>query len=169
MDILIVRHAIAEDREQFARRGLDDGLRPLTRKGIERMREGARGLKQVVEQLDALAASPLSRAQQTAEILVEAFAPGPVLEVPELAPGHGPAAVTAWLAAQETVGTLALVGHEPDLSELVAWLVCGRSEGFLDLKKGAACLISAHGRPAQGGCILRWALTPRQLRRLGRR
>ncbi|MFM1892035.1 MAG: hypothetical protein RLZ44_1112 [Pseudomonadota bacterium] len=169
MDILIVRHGIAEERESFAERGRSDDLRPLTKKGIERMREGARGLKQVVEQIDVLASSPLTRAQQTAEILAKSFSPGPVIEVPELAPGHGPAVVTAWLAAQETDGTLALVGHEPDLSELVAWLVCGRSEGFLDLKKGAACLVSSHGAPAQGRCILRWALTPRQLRQLGRR
>jgi len=30
MDLLIVRHAIAEDREEFARSGKDDVLRPIT-------------------------------------------------------------------------------------------------------------------------------------------
>lgn len=168
MDILIVRHAIAEDRMQFAKRGLTDDLRPLTKKGVERMRDGTRGLLQILDQIDLLAASPLTRAQQTADILAKAFNPGPVIEVPELAPGNGPAAITAWLAEQDTTDTLGIVGHEPDLSELVAWLVCGRSEGFLELKKGGACLVTCHGAPTQGRCTLLWALSPRQLRLLGR-
>lgn len=169
MEILIVRHGIAEDRAHFARRGLSDELRPLTKQGSERMRQGARGLAKLVDGIDLLAASPLTRAQQTAEILEQSFQPGPLVELPELAPGNGPTIITAWLAAQEPTETLCLVGHEPDLSQLVAWLVCGRSEGFLELKKGAACLLGCHGRPAQGGCVLRWSLTPGQLRQLGRR
>jgi len=167
MDILVVRHAIAEERETFAKRNPDDDQRPLTKKGIERMRDGARGLKALVESVDLIAHSPLVRAQQTAEILHKSFAPAPLLEVPELAPGAGPANVTAWLTAEEAE-TLCIVGHEPDLSELVAWLVCGRSEGFVDLKKGGACLLGSQGQPGQGRCFLRWALPPRQLRLLGR-
>jgi phosphohistidine phosphatase len=168
MDILVVRHAIAEDRMRFARRNPDDDQRPLTKKGIERMREGARGLRALVQAVGLLAHSPLVRARQTAEILHKSYAPSPLLEVPELAPGHGPDAVTRWLATEES-DVVCLVGHEPDLSELVAWLVCGRTEGFVDFKKGGACLVACEGNPGQGRCHLRWLATPRQLRLLGQR
>jgi phosphohistidine phosphatase len=45
MKLLIVRHAIAEEREDFARTGKDDRLRPLTDDGRKRMKQGARGLR----------------------------------------------------------------------------------------------------------------------------
>jgi phosphohistidine phosphatase len=168
MDILIVRHAIAEERERFARRNPDDDLRPLTKKGAERMREGARGLAAMVETVGLIAYSPLTRARQTAEILHRSFPSSPTREVPELAPGYGPENVTRWLAEQESE-LVCVVGHEPDLSELIAWLACGRTEGFLDLKKGGACLLGGEHGPGQASCLLRWAATPRQLRLLGRR
>ena len=62
MDLLVIRHAIAEDREVFAGTGKDDSLRPLTDRGRERMQEGARGLVRLVDRLDVLATSPLTRA-----------------------------------------------------------------------------------------------------------
>ena len=43
MKLLIVRHAIAEDRAEFARINDDDGLRPLTKDGRRRMKRGAAG------------------------------------------------------------------------------------------------------------------------------
>jgi phosphohistidine phosphatase SixA len=33
VDLLVIRHAIAEDREVFAGTGKDDSLRPLTDRG----------------------------------------------------------------------------------------------------------------------------------------
>ena len=68
MNILVIRHAIAADRERHAEQhdGEDDGLRPLTARGRKRMREGARGLRRLVPKIDLLATSPLTRAAQTA-------------------------------------------------------------------------------------------------------
>ena len=44
MKLLLIRHAIAVEREAFEG---DDGKRPLTREGIGRMRRAARGLARV--------------------------------------------------------------------------------------------------------------------------
>lgn len=166
MQILIVRHAIAEDREAFAEKSNDDEQRPLTKKGKERMREGARGLRRVVERLDVLAHSPLVRARQTADILAKALKPERHVEVPELAPGFGPTAVTDWLQQLAPEATVCLVGHEPDLSELVAWLTCGRAAGFIELKKGSACLLDCPRNVERDTATLLWALAPRQMRLL---
>ena len=69
MKLLVIRHAIAEDREVWARTSLDDGERPLTARGVDRMEQAARGLRRMVEKLDAIATSPLVRAMQTARIV----------------------------------------------------------------------------------------------------
>lgn len=63
MELLIIRHAIAEDPVEHAKRGRGDDERPLTAKGVERMRQGAAGLRRLVPRVDVLAASPLARAQ----------------------------------------------------------------------------------------------------------
>ncbi|MGH7674557.1 MAG: SixA phosphatase family protein, partial [Gemmatimonadales bacterium] len=69
MQLLIVRHAIAQDRDEHATSGQDDSLRSLTREGRVKMRQAAKGLHRLVKTLDVLATSPLARAAQTAEIL----------------------------------------------------------------------------------------------------
>ena len=167
MQLLIIRHAIAEDRVEFARKGTDDDARPLTAKGIERMRQGALGLQRVVDRVDVLATSPLRRARQTADIVQDALkAPKPMV-TDALAPGHGPEAVAAWLDPLPSDATVAVVGHEPDLSELVGWLLSGQARSLVALKKGAACLLDVAGPPGPGSAALLWLLTPKQLRTLG--
>src|SRR5438132_9514085 len=89
MRLLVVRHAIAEDREAFARSHKDDAARPLTPDGRRKMARAAEGLKQLVPELDLLAASPYKRALETAEIIAHAYGQQRVERVPELAPGAG--------------------------------------------------------------------------------
>ena len=70
MRLLLIRHAIAEEREDFARTGKDDGLRPLTDDGRKKMKQAARGLRGLVPDIDLLATSPLTRVVAFAERLV---------------------------------------------------------------------------------------------------
>ena len=167
MKLLIVRHAIAEDRFEFARHEVDDAERPLTAKGIERMRAGARGLRRAVERVDVLATSPLRRARQTADILQEVLgAPKPTV-VEQLTPGREPDELADWLGFLPADATVAVVGHEPDLSELVGWLTTGEAHSLVELKKGAACLLEIPGAPCAGCAALEWLLPPRLMRTLG--
>src|SRR2546430_11354713 len=89
MRLLVVRHAIAEDREAFARSHKDDADRPLTSEGRRKMERAALGLKELLPELDVLAASPYKRAVDTAEIIAGAYGGLPVQPVAELAPGAG--------------------------------------------------------------------------------
>lgn len=162
MQLLIVRHACAEKRDLFGKTGNPDALRPLTQKGRRRMRQGARGLRALVDSLDVLASSPYDRARQTAEILAEAFAVAPVI-VPALAPAGDVSEVIAWLGRQQE-RRVALVGHEPDLGRLAALLLTGAEADFLPLKKGAACCLEFTERPRAGAARLKWLLTSTQLR-----
>lgn len=168
MELLVIRHAIAEDREQWAHSGRPDAERPLIDRGRRRMRRAARGLARVVPRIDVLAGSPLVRAQQTAEVLARAFGGVAVETVPQLSPEHPVDDLLPWLRAQEADATVAVVGHDPHLGFLVGWLLTGRHESFVELRKGAACLLAFDDPPAAGEALLRWALTPRQLRSLRR-
>jgi len=163
MDLLIVRHAIAGDRDEWAQTGRPDGERPLTPEGRKRMRENARGIRALVPRLDLLATSPFTRAAQTAEILVEEYGDLTVLDLPALAHGGTPDEIRDWLA-HRTEGRIALVGHEPDLGTLIGWFVAGPSGAVVPLKKGGAALLEFPDAPAPGQAELRWLAPPKLLR-----
>ena len=52
MKLLVIRHAIAEDRDEFAYTGRPDAERPLTKQGRERMRRAAAGLAAEAPRID---------------------------------------------------------------------------------------------------------------------
>jgi phosphohistidine phosphatase len=168
MELLVIRHAIAEEREVWARTGRDDDERPLTREGRRKMREATRGLRELVHQLDRLASSPLTRAWQTAEIVGPAFGNRAIERVDALRPESAPEDLLAWLAEHDDGERIAVVGHEPHLSGIVTWMLTGRAGHVVELKKGAACLLRFEGTPRRGGATLIWSLAPGQLRRLAR-
>ena len=155
MKLLLIRHAIAVEREAFEG---DDGKRPLTREGIGRMRRAARGLARLVPAIDVLASSPLERASHTARIVGGVYGIPSVVETATLAPDAAPAKFLDWLkrlqAGDEAL--IACVGHEPDLGRLATWLLSGGPRGFLPMKKGGAALLDFSGTPKAGGATLRW-------------
>jgi phosphohistidine phosphatase len=167
MELLLVRHGIAETREAFAVTGEDDSRRPLTKRGQEKMEEIAKGLLRLVSTIDVLASSSLLRADQTAAIVSEAYGGIPVTTVPALQPESPPEDFLAWLRRQRSAQLVAAVGHEPHLGLLATWLMTGQAESRIALRKGGACLFDLGSRPDKGSAVLQWALTPQQLRRIG--
>ncbi|MFI5316970.1 MAG: phosphohistidine phosphatase SixA [Myxococcota bacterium] len=163
MKLLVLRHELAEPREGSADA---DAKRPLSDAGRKRAERAARALARMVGEVDLLASSPLRRARETADALARELDDVEVTEVDVLAPGHSPPQVSAWLGGQEGVEQVAIVGHEPDLSHLVAWLVSGLSTPWLELGKGGACLVELPDRIAPGQGRLLWLLRPGQLRGL---
>jgi phosphohistidine phosphatase len=159
MDIYIVRHAIAED---IAPGGGGDAARALTTEGKQKMKEAARGFARMELNVERIFASPLVRARQTADILAAALKKN-VEEMKELAPAYSPAQVCEKLIALKKAGSVMLVGHEPNCSELASYLLEGSTGVAIEFKKGAICLIELESpRPASG--MLRWLLPPSALR-----
>lgn len=167
MDLLVIRHAIAEDRDEFAESGQPDDERPLTDAGRRKMKGAARGLRKVVDSIDHLATSPLVRAVQTAEIISDAFDIGPAEAIPHLSPDARPEDFSRWIAVHSDKAVVAVVGHEPNLSSLVSWLIAGTGASRIELKKGGACLVSFDGKVEASQGSLSWLMTPRILRQLG--
>ena len=167
MKLLMIRHGMAEDRERFAQSGEPDALRPLTPEGRRKLRKMARGLRRVARSLELLATSPLARAVQSAEIIRAAYEGVRTVAIPQLAPGRSPDGLLRWLRGQHVDGTIALVGHEPDLGALVGWLTTGATRPLVAMKQGQACLLDFAEAIRPGGAVIAWSLRPAHLRRLG--
>lgn len=165
MKLLIIRHAIAEESEDFARTGKDDRLRPLTDEGRKKMKQAAKGLKGLVPEIDLLATSPLTRAAQTAAILDSVYGGLDEVEIAELTPEATPTELLRWLR-QRKEETVAVVGHEPSVSLFLSWFLTGTERRLFAFRKGGAALLELPGEPAAGTATLLWALTPGQLRDL---
>jgi phosphohistidine phosphatase len=166
MDLLIVRHAIAFERN--SRRWRDDGERPLSPEGMARARKAAAGLKVIAERPQCVLTSPLVRAKQTAAILTE-FAGWPkATDCPALSPDESPDQAFAALAAQKE-NIVAVVGHQPGLGRLLAACLPAQGRGGVnpeafELKKMGVALVSFKGTPRAGGGMLNWFVPPRILR-----
>lgn len=167
MQLTLIRHAPAGDRLEWAHTGKPDRDRPLTKEGSTKMRRAARGLRRVLESPERLFSSPLMRARQTAEILLDCYPRVHVETADELTPETAPEATLDWLKSLGDCQKIALVGHEPHLSSLLALLVHGHADlDTLPFRKGGVAILELDAiRPA--GARLTAFLPPRVLRALG--
>jgi phosphohistidine phosphatase len=161
MLLLIIRHAIAVPR---GTPGIADAERPLTPDGEERFRAAAAGVARLVGRPDALLSSPWLRARQTADIAAGAWGKIEPEETDVLAGGTFDEQARV-LDRYPASGTVAVVGHEPYVSDLLGRLLGSRSEDRLTFKKGGAALVDIPARVREGGRLL-WYLPPKVLRKL---
>ena len=160
MKLLILRHAIAVPAGTS---GIADEDRPLTARGRRRFKKAARGLAEILPTPDLLLVSPLLRARQTAEIAGKAWG---LTATPEpLLAGGSPEALLAAVGTHSKRAVVALVGHEPDLSRLLAHVTGGLGER-LPFKKGGAALVDLDDDASERGRMI-WFMPPRLLRALG--
>jgi phosphohistidine phosphatase len=161
MRLLIVRHAIALPR---GTPGVADEERPLTKDGRARFRRAARGIARAYAPPDALLTSPWMRAAQTARILAKAWGGVKPKGAKALAGGsfEEQAAILDRVPSDSVV---AIVGHEPHLSALLARLLGARTAERLELRKGGVAVVEVPGKLASGGSLVSF-LPPAVLRRL---
>lgn len=155
MQIYFLRHGIAFDRAPDG----TDRSRALTPEGISHMEQEAAGLKQLGVSVDLLLTSPFVRARQTAEIVGPLLGREPQIE-PALSSGMTPQALIAVLEQQQAQSVM-VVGHEPDLSEAISFLIGG---GMIAMKKGGLALVELWPGTPRG--VLHWLLAPKILRAL---
>ncbi|MDX9752944.1 MAG: histidine phosphatase family protein [bacterium] len=164
MELYFIRHAIAVDR--LDPQVKNDEQRWLTDAGIEKMEKAARGFAKLVKPLDAIYTSHYVRAKQTAEIVRRMLSSsGPLITTSNLAPGVGFDAFLDLCLEAKADARLAFVGHEPDMSGLIAKLISAGS-AVVEMKKGAICRVDVPGAPAVQRGVLIWLLPPKTLRAL---
>lgn len=168
MHLLIIRHAIAEDRDDFAKTGKPDDLRPLTADGRAKMIHCAQGLRQIAPEISVLATSPLTRARETADIVADEYEIDIHSTTEALLPSAQLPEFVDWVADRADQPVVAVVGHEPHLSKLATWLISGVDESHVELKKGGALLVSFKGAPKRGSGTLEWAMHASHLRTIAK-
>ncbi len=153
MRLYFMRHGIADWPDWDPAR---DHERPLTKEGVKKLRAQARALAQLDLKIDAVLASPYTRAYQTADIVAGKLG----LEVktePLLAPGFTREKLAEIVKAFDDAQSLLLVGHEPNFSTVIAELTGG---GRVQMKKGTLARVDVN-RELQGELV--WLLQPKVL------
>ena len=163
MNLFILRHAIAVEPGSPAYE--DDSQRPLTDKGVAKMKQIAAGLRHMEVEFDLILSSPHLRARQTAEILAKSFhIKDKLLFTPALLP-EAPASeiINEINGKYSQAMNVVLVGHEPSLSNLISKLISGDPTANITLKKGGICRLSAEQLCYDRCATLEWLLYPFQL------
>jgi len=136
MELQLLRHGKA------APHGHPDGdfARALVDKGRDQARRAARFLATADRLPDLVLTSPVLRARQTAEEFCETAGLGAPLRQPWLACGMHPETALAELAGFRGFARVMIVGHEPDFSSLIEWML-GTRGGGVEVKKGSLAAI----------------------------
>lgn len=159
MELYLLRHGVAGQRGDP--RYLNDGDRPLTKKGRKKLRAQLAGLEAFNVRPNVVVTSPLARARQTAEVVVEGLGLTDRLVVDNrLAPGATVTGVLEVLANYQNHAQVMLVGHEPDFSQIASELSGG--SGDIWLRKGGLIRVDLDSISGRHG-VLRWLLEPKHL------
>jgi phosphohistidine phosphatase len=163
MDLYIVRHGIAIDREDP--KCPPDPERYLTEEGMNKTRQVAKGIAALGITPDLLISSPYTRAMQTAEIFASAldYSKQKIRRTDLLLPGAESSALFRELAKDKQSSTVFLFGHAPHLDELIAAAFASKHPITSLKKAGVAALKLKRISPPSTEFL--WLATPRLLRR----
>ncbi len=167
MQLFIIRHSLAVEMIESGVE--DDAQRWLSSEGIERIEDISEGIKKLIPEIDCIFTSPFVRAEQTANIIAQAYSTPPPVEVtPLLQPGADISAIDKLAQKILDDGKAAFVGHQPDCSRIINELIGGTNPEAIEMRKGAVCRIDVKGAPLPGSGLLMWLLQPRVLRAVGK-
>ena len=153
MRLYFLRHADALE-------GADDASRPLSPHGRKEALEVGRFLKRAGIEFDAAYSSPLVRAKETAEIVLDLCGSTRLELTAALLNETSDAKFHEWLKGIPDAKHICLVGHAPSLGERARQLLGITATDALKLPKGAlACLESENRRTA----ALKFFITPKLL------
>lgn len=160
MNLYLIRHAQAELLEA----GQLDADRKLTPKGLEQAKTLRRTFEHLDVHLDVVYSSPWRRARQTAAALGSVAYHLEIMPELALAPDTLLVQKLLEMATQRPEGGLALVGHQPWMSELTSVLLTGDTRLAPNLEYKKCAVYALEVSPAQ--CLLRFVLPSGVLRRL---
>lgn len=156
MTLYVLRHAIAEDRTPPQ----SDSGRRLTAPGRAKAGRVLDHARSIGVRPGTVLTSPYVRASQTAEIARERLrlsAPAVVTEA--LVPYVSVFDLWEGIRDHFASGDVMVVGHNPQLSSLVSWLL-GSREDALWLKKSGLVALDVGSAGPQPRAMLSWLLTP---------
>jgi phosphohistidine phosphatase len=127
-ELILLRHAEAE----AVKDGKDDRERKLTEHGKNEARAAGEWLASHGIKYDRILCSPAERTKETAALALGQVEPSYEAKIYEATPGD----LYDLLDKQSDVERVVLVGHNPGIEQLVAFLVEGRSEDYRGMPPG---------------------------------
>jgi phosphohistidine phosphatase len=163
MNLYVIRHGEAEKIGGSIK---SDSGRPLTQKGEADARLVGTLLVRLDPGVELILCSPFLRALQTAEGVAAGFSHPPVVKQTEnLSPGFRPNALLHELHSLAPGCSVAVIGHQPDLSVLLAHVIEGESAGSIAMAPAAMAKITFEAWPT-ADAVLQWLLGPEVIRQL---
>jgi phosphohistidine phosphatase len=163
MNMYVIRHGEAE---KIGGSIQSDSGRPLTKKGEADARMAGTLLKKLDPDVEVILSSPYLHALQTAESVAAGFPHPPVVRQTEnLSPGFRPKALLQELHSLSPGRSVVVIGHQPDLSVLLAYLIEGESAGSIAMAPGAIAKITFETGPTSDA-VLQWLISPEVTRQL---
>jgi phosphohistidine phosphatase len=147
MDLILWRHADAEE-------GSPDMARKLTPKGAKQARQTAAWLRPRLPKRTRIISSSAERAKQTTAALTEDFE-----VVDEIGPGASCATVLRAAGWPDASDAVLLVGHQPTLGALAAFLLAGEERPW-SIKKSGIWWLSNRQRGEEEQIVLRAVIAP---------
>jgi phosphohistidine phosphatase len=151
MQLYLLRHANADTHAPT------DGERPLSDKGFEQARRIGRFCAKNAILPELILASPLLRTCQTAELVAKELKSGGFEVASFLASGMDPQTAVHELQAYRRLSRVMLVGHEPDISLLIAGLLGLHNHSQVHIRKGSLTSLQVTAWRS-GGTILEFSI-----------
>ena len=147
MDIILWRHAEAED-------GTPDAKRKLTPRGRKQAKQVARWLKKRLPEGARILCSPALRAVQTAEALALPFE-----KLDKLGTGATASGLLGTVGWPQAGGAVVVVGHQPTLGRVASELITGDAADW-SIRKGALWWFTRRVRNGAAETVLRAVVAP---------
>ena len=165
MNLYLIRHAEAMPVGGMVTRDADRRLSP---RGEDDAALMGRALFLLDPDVKIIVTSPLVRAIETGEIIGKEIGDHPVMHVSEhLAPGFNDKSLFQELQLLGAGSSIIAVGHQPDMSDFVSFLIAGSLSASVAMAAGSVAKLVVDGPDPQGH--LAWLLTPEAVRSLSLR
>jgi len=152
MHIYFLRHGDASSDTRYS-----DSERPLTHLGERQAALVGTFLQQKNIVIHATLSSPLKRAQETASIVLSNIRTPTIVLSDLLLNGSDPLELFEQMNSLN-VSSILLVGHEPNLSELISLLIGGKRNVEIEMKKCSLALVDISDPMDQGTGVLKFLL-----------
>lgn len=163
MEIYILRHGNAAEPHA----GMRDADRPLTPEGASKLQLVMRRARAMGVEPPSILTSPYRRAKETAQVAAEALrGESTLVETRALTPDSSPELVWDEIRAHKKDQQVMIVGHEPLLSAVYAYLL-GSGSVQVDVKKGSLGRVDVDRFVGQPRGVLRWLIYPKLVSEAG--
>lgn len=157
MDLILWRHAEADDLPEDGSQVVSDLDRSLTSRGEKQAARMAAWLDRQLPEGARIVVSPARRCEQTALTLGRKYRVRA-----ELAPGSSPAQLLELVQWPLSKGPVLVIGHQPTLGQTVAQLL-GLKESECPVKKGAVWWLRSRDRDGQNQTVVVTVQSPEVL------